>query len=233
MVRLSVVDSKTVSEHFADGSHGEFGDYGSEWLSQNSAGSGAYVAVSHDPQTETVLAADTDYFLEFEENYPEQVRYRYGLDPATVRALITTGEHDISSQWLPPELYAGLAKEGASLVNEGGLAAEYIQFNTARAPLDDVHCRRALSAAFDYGTLLNLVKVNDEFSQGSPMNGPMPKGLLGRSDSAPNLSQDMDLAKAELDKCKYKGDELALQVSWIAETPVSYTHLTLPTIYSV
>ena len=219
LVRLSVVDSKTVSEHFADGSHGEFGDYGSEWLSQNSAGSGAYVAVSHDPQTETVLAADTDYFLEFEENYPEQVRYRYGLDPATVRALITTGEHDISSQWLPPELYAGLAKEGASLVNEGGLAAEYIQFNTARAPLDDVHCRRALSAAFDYGTLLNLVKVNDEFSQGSPMNGPMPKGLLGRSDSAPDLSQDMDLAKAELDKCKYKGDELALQVSWIAETP--------------
>ena len=75
LVRLSIVDSKTVSEHFADGSHGDFGDYGSEWLSQNSAGSGAYVAVSHDPQTETVLAVDTDYFLDFEENYPEQVRY--------------------------------------------------------------------------------------------------------------------------------------------------------------
>lgn len=220
LVRLSIVDSKTVSEHFTDGEHGDFGDYGSEWLSQNSAGSGAYVATSHDPQTETVLTADADYFLDFEDNYPEKVRYRYGLDPATVRALIATGEHDISSQWMPPEIYAALAEDGsANLVNEGGLAAEYIQFNTVRAPLDDVHCRRALSAAFDYSTLLNLVKVNDEFSQGSPMNGPIPKGLLGRSETAPNFVQDMDLAKEEMAKCKYKGDELALELSWIAETP--------------
>ena len=51
------------------------------------------------------------------------------------------------------------------------------------------------------------------------MNGPTPKGLLGRSENAPNFTQDMDLAKEELAKCQYTGDELALQVSWIAETP--------------
>ena len=220
LVRLSVVDSKVVSEHFAEGDHGDFGDYGSEWLSQNSAGSGAYVAETHDPQTETVLVADTDYFLGFDENYPEKVRYRYGLDPATVRALISTGEHDVSSQWLPPEVYGALAAEGsANLVSEGGLAGEYIQFNTRRAPLDDVHCRRALSYAFDYDTLLNLVKINDGVSQGFPMNGPLPTGLLGRDNDAPGFVQDMAKAQEQLALCKYGEGERALEISWIAETP--------------
>lgn len=220
LVRLAVVDSKTVSENFADGPNGEFGDYGSQWMSQNTAGSGAYIAVSHDPQTETVLEDNESYFLGFGENHPERVRYRYGLDASTVRALMARGEHDISSQWLPPEVFKSLADDGvAHIVTEAGLTGEYFQFNTRRAPLDDVHCRLALTYAFDYDTMLNLVKINDQVSQGVPMNGALPIGLAGRDDGRANYKQDMVRAKEELAKCQYAPADHPLEIAWIAETP--------------
>ncbi len=220
LVRLPIVDSVLVSEHFAEGSHGEFGDYGSGWLSQQSAGSGAYVVASHDPQSETVMAYNPDYFLEFSENFPERVRYRYGLDPATVRTLMARGEHDISSQWLPPEVLKSLAAEGTTyLVNEGGLTGEYFQFNTRRPPLDDVHCRRALAHAFDYAAMLNLVRINETMTQGVPMNGALPMGLPGRDPGRPDFAQDMERAKEELALCHYAPGDHPIEIAWIAETP--------------
>lgn len=220
LVRMPIVDSMLVSENFAEGSHGEFGDYGSEWMSHNSAGSGAYVVSSHDPQTETVLTPNPNYFLEFSDNFPERVRYRYGLDAATVRALMSRGEHDISSQWLPPEVLKSLAKEGNTyLVNEGGLTGEYFQFNTRRPPLDDVHCRRALAHAFDYATMLNLVRINETMTQGVPMNGPLPMGLLGRDPGRPDFAQDLERAKEELGQCRYAPGDHPIEIAWIAETP--------------
>ncbi len=213
LVRMPVVDMAVVKANEVDG------DWASTWMSQNSAGSGQYVITSHDPQTETVMAYEADYFMEPVEGYPETVRYRYGLEPSTVRALMSRGEHDISSQWLPPEVFAGLAEEGATLVTEAGLSGEYFKMNTQRAPLDDVHCRRALAYAFDYATMAQLTQINDEVSSGRPMNGAIPQGLLGYDASVPNFSQDMALAQEELAKCAYDPAEYPLDVAFIAETP--------------
>ncbi|MBT8476086.1 MAG: ABC transporter substrate-binding protein [Alphaproteobacteria bacterium] len=220
LVRLPIVDMVTVMANIGDGNFGEFGDYASEWMSQNSAGSGPYVAMTHDPQTETVLVYEPDYFLEPAENYPERVRYRYGLDASTVRALIARGEHDISSQWLPPEVFAALANEGvANLVTEAGLTGEYFKLNTRRPPLDDVHCRRAMAYAFDYNTLLQLVRINEETTQGRPMSSALPQGLVGFEGGLPDFDQDMARAQEELALCAYEPDEHPIEIAWIAETP--------------
>ncbi|MGI9506303.1 MAG: ABC transporter substrate-binding protein, partial [Geminicoccaceae bacterium] len=171
LVRMPIVDMATVKANEVDG------DWASTWMSQNSAGSGPYVITSHDPQTETVLSYEPDYFIDPVEGYPETVRFRYGLEASTVRALMSRGEHDISSQWLPPEVYAGLAEEGAKLVTEAGLTGEYFKLNTQRPPLDDVHCRRALAYAFDYATMGQLTQINAETSTGKPMTGAIPQGM--------------------------------------------------------
>lgn len=213
LVRLSIVDSATVMANEADG------DWASVWMSQNSAGSGPYVVVSHDPQTETVMAYEPDYFLEPAENHPERVRYRYGLDAPTVRALMARGGHDISSQWLPPEVLAALAESGASLVTEAGLTGEYFKLNTRRAPLDDVHCRRALAYAFDYGTLLQLTQITPETTQGRPMSGALPEGLLGFDPERPYFERNMALAQEEQALCAHDVANHPLEVAWIAETP--------------
>src|SRR5690606_31630155 len=60
--RLPIVDKKLVMEHLGDG-EGEMKDWGQAWLSTNAAGSGAYKVVSHNPQEETVMQKNPDYFL--------------------------------------------------------------------------------------------------------------------------------------------------------------------------
>ena len=213
LVRMPVVDMATVKENEVDG------DWASTWMSQNSAGSGPYEITSHDPQTETVLSYDADYFMDPVEGHPETVRFRYGLEPATVRALMSRGEHDVSSQWLPPEVYAGLAEDGATLVTEAGLTGEYFKLNTQRAPLDDVHCRRALAYAFDYATMGKLTQINADTATGKPMSGAIPQGLTGYDASLPVFAQDMALAQKELEKCAYDPADHPLDVAFIAETP--------------
>ncbi len=221
LVRLPVVDAKTVMANKADGKHGEFGDYGEAWMSSHDAGSGAYKVESQNPQSETVMVKFPDYFLGFAENAPDKVRYRYGLEAPTVRALMSRGEHDIADLWLPPEVIRSLAAEkGIKLDTEaGGSTGEYIKLNTARAPLDDVHCRLALTYAFDYGTTLKILTINGERAQGIPMKDPLPSGLLGYDKDLPDYKQDMDKAKEELAKCKYDPKTSPIDIAWIAEVP--------------
>ncbi len=219
--RLWVVDSKLVQEHQGEGSFGEFGDYASDWLSANSAGSGAYEVSEHDPQIETVMVPNPNYGGEaVDPAAPDEVTYRYSLEASTVRALMARGEHDISSLWLPPEVYKAMAEEGTvHLELEPGATGEYIKLNTARAPLDDVHCRRALMYAYDYQTTLQLLTVTEDAKQGIPMNAALPQGLLGSDVDAPAFAQDMDKAKAELAECQYDPAEYPLDIAWIAEVP--------------
>ncbi|MCX5495863.1 ABC transporter substrate-binding protein [Kaistia dalseonensis] len=221
LVRLPIVDSKTVIANKVDGKYGEFGDYGEAWLSAHDAGSGAYKVESQNPQSETVMVKYPDYFLGFAENAPDTVRYRYGVEAPTIRALMSRGEHEISDLWLPPEVIRAMGTEkGLKLLTEaGGATGEYIKLNTARAPLDDVHCRLALTYAFDYATTLKILQINDKYAQGIPMKGALPSGLLGYDKDAPAYAQDMDRAKAELAQCKYDPKTSPIDIAWIAEVP--------------
>lgn len=214
LVRLSIVDSETVKANEVDG------DWASAWMSQNSAGSGPYMVESQDPQTETVMVQNPNWWGDYAENAPERVRYRYGLEASTVRALMSRGEHDISSLWLPPEVLKAMAEEGiVKLMREPGTTGEYIKLNTQRPPLDDVHCRRALMFAYDYATTLKLLQVTDDIAQGIAMNGAMPAGLLGHDPDRPDFAQDMDRAKEELAQCQYAPGDHPLELAWIAEVP--------------
>ena len=131
LVRLPIVDSAAVMANLGEGD-GEMGDWGQAYLSANSAGTGAYVVTAHNPQDETLMERNDAYFLGVPDVAPDQVRLRYGLEAATVRTLIATGEHDIASQWLPPEVITALANNGAQLLTESGTGGFYIKMNTQR-----------------------------------------------------------------------------------------------------
>ncbi len=145
---------------------------------------------------------------------------RYSMDPSTERQLMARGEHDIGSPWLPPEVIKAMVAEGSvHLALEPGATGEYIKLNTARPPLDDVHCRLALTYAFDYATVAKLLTVAPNFAQGITMHGAIPSGLTGYDPSVAGYAQDMDKAKAELAQCKYKPTDYPLDIAWIAEVP--------------
>lgn len=213
LVRLPIIDMA----HVKANSDSEWGE---EFLSANSAGSGAYTVSSHNPQEETVMAKSADYFLSVADAAPDTVRLRYGLEAATVRTLIAQGEHDIASQWLPPEVIQALAKDGSQLLTETGTGAFYFKMNTTKAPLDDANCRLALSHAFDYGTAVQMIAINDEISAGSPATGAIPVGMFGANGADGVKSQDLDKAKEYLAACQYDAADMNIEVTWIAEVPL-------------
>lgn len=215
LVRLPIVDKMHVEANAASDD-----EWGEAFLSGNGAGTGAYTVKSHNPQAETVMEKNADYFLDIAGEAPDTVHLRYGLEAATVRTLIATDEHDISSQWLPPEVIAALAKNGAQLLTESGTGAFYFKMNTTKAPLDDVNCRLALSTAFDYSTAIKMIAITDDISAGSPSTGAIPKGMFGANDASMVQMQDMAKAKEYLDACKYDAADMDIEVSWIAEVPL-------------
>ena len=219
LVRLPIVDKALVMENLGEG-EGDMGDWGQAFLSANGAGTGAYRVTAHNPQDETVMEKNAGYFLGVADAAPDTVRLRYGLEAATVRTLISQGEHDIASQWLPPEVIKALVDDGAQLLTESGTGAFYIKMNTAKPPLDDVNCRQALAHAFDYGTALRMIAVTDDISQGSPSTGAIPVGMFGSNPADQILSRDMDAARAALAQCPTAPGDFNLELSWIAEVPI-------------
>lgn len=213
LVRLPIVDSVAVQANAED-------DWGEAYLSANAAGTGAYRIVSHNPQEETRLEKNAAYFGEMAAAAPDEVRLRYGLEPATVRTLVARGEHDITSQWLPPEVLQALAKEGAQFLSESGTGAFYVKLNTAKPPLDDAACRRALAAAFDYETALRIVQVAEGVAQGVPSTGAIPVGMFGANPAEAALGRDMEAARAHLAECAHDPAEHMLELSWIAEVAI-------------
>ena len=215
LVRLPIVDSAVAQEHATDG------DYASDWFSANEAGSGAYEIVSHNPQEESELTKNDDFFLDIPEAAPETVILRYGIAPSTMRGLMQSGEHEIASPYSPPEMIRDLAEEdNIELMTMSGGWAYHIKLNTLKAPLDDVNCRLALTYAVDYDALRSLTQINDEFAQGSPSNGPIPTGMLGHDD-APMYARDMDRAREYLDACEYDpATAPPIEISWNSDVPI-------------
>lgn len=221
LTRLFIVDRDMALANKVPGEHGEMGDYGSEYLSRTDAGSGAYRVEAHNPQELTVLGQFDDYFVGGAAEGPDTVRFRYGLAGPTVRTLMAKGEHDLSSQWLPPETLKAMAEEdGMKLVGTSGGSQLYIHLNTQKAPLDDVHCRRALSYAFDYATMLKMVQITSGFSAGAPSSGPIAAGLLGANPDSGDLQQDMEKAHSELAQCAHDSTKFELEISWFSEVPL-------------
>jgi len=213
LVRLPIVDMTHVKANSDT-------EWGEEFLSANSAGTGAYSVSSHNPQEETVMEKTNSYFLGIADIAPDTVRLRYGLEPATVRTLIAQGEHDIASQWLPPEVVQALAKDGAQLLTESGTGGFYFKMNTQKPPLDNVNCRLALSAAFDYNTAIQMIAINDEVSGGSPATGAIPVGMFGANGTDMTQTQDLNEAKAHLADCPHDPANMNIEISWIAEVPL-------------
>ncbi|MDE0530042.1 MAG: ABC transporter substrate-binding protein [Albidovulum sp.] len=219
LVRLPIVDKKLVMENLGEG-EGDMKDWGKAFLSANGAGTGAYAVKSHNPQEETVMVRNDNYFLGISEKAPDTVRLRYGLEAATVRTLLAQGEHDISSQWIPPEVKKALADDGMQLLTESGTGAFYFKLNTTRPPLDDVNCRKALAKSFDYASVLKLIAITDNVSGGSASTGAIPVGMFGANPAGQNLARDIEAARSHLAQCKYDPAEFTVEISWIAEVPL-------------
>ena len=217
LVRLGIVDKKTVLANKRPGPNAEFGDYGADWLLKNGAGTGAYSVVSHARTERTELRKFKDHFLGVKPKAPDVVRFSYSQPDLVVLTLFRQGEMDLVRPLIQPETKLELLKiKGVTLAQESGVQQFFLKMNNTKAPVDDVHCRKALALSIDYETLHGLENVG-ELKGAKPAQGPLLETHPGFDPNwAPYAKRDMAAAKAELAKCKYKAGDHRLQIVWMS-----------------
>jgi peptide/nickel transport system substrate-binding protein len=218
LVRLGIVDSKTVMANKQAGDFGEFGDYGGKWLLHNSAGTGAYKVVSHKRTERTKLIKFKDYFLGHQPKAPDVAFFTYANIDLAVIAMFKRGEMDVVRPLIQPETKKELLKiKGVTLAAEPGVNQQFFWLNNTRAPLDDVNCRRALAYAVDYEVIHSLEEIRPGLTGAKASHGPLLETMAGFDPELPPFAKrDLAKAKAYLAKCKYKPANHRIDIAWIS-----------------
>ena len=220
LVRLYIANEDLVRANtLAEGPYGAEGDFGKEWLLTHDAGSGPY-QVAEFPLEEFLLMEKFDDWWNasaFHTDAPASVKFIATTETATVRVLMEEGELEITDQWQTIEALEALdAMDGVSSIAFPGMTSFYYMMNNTKPPLDDVHCRRAISYAFDYDQAVAL-----EWPGTKQMIGPVPQTVGGHNPNVTVYERDLDKAQEELALCQYAGNiaNFPIEVVWIAEVP--------------
>jgi oligopeptide transport system substrate-binding protein len=125
-------------------------------------------------------------------------------DTSTGYALWLNNEVDRSGAVPDAELQGFLENYPDEAVQIANLSVYYIAFRMTKPPFDNVHVRRAFSAAFDRATFVETVRQG----QGLPMKHFAPPGIFG----APPIGEvgvgyDPEFARAELAEAGYPNCE--------------------------
>jgi peptide/nickel transport system substrate-binding protein len=220
LVRLYVVNEDLVRANTqAEGPYGENGDYGKDYLLTHDAGSGPYSVVDFPIEEFILMEKFEDWWAadRFHPNAADQVRIILTTDAATVRTLMETGELEITDQWQSVEARNALdGIEGVDITAYDTMSSFYYMMNNREAPLDDIHCRKAVAWAFDYEAAVAL-----EWPGTQQMVGPVPRVLGGHDPSVFTYHRDLAKAQEELAQCQYAGDiaNYPITLAWITEVP--------------
>jgi peptide/nickel transport system substrate-binding protein len=218
LTRLYILNEDLVRENvLAEGPYGAEGDYGKEWLLIHDAGSGPYMVKEFPLEEYLLMEQHKDWWGEFVDNAPAEVRFIATTEPVTIRSLMGNAELEISDQWQTVESLEALDKiEGVDIAAFLSLTEFYYMINTRLAPTDDLHCRRAMAYAFDYEAAVSL-----EWPGTQQSRGPVPMTLGGHKADVFTFSRDLDKAREELAQCQYADeiDNYPVEVHWITEVP--------------
>jgi peptide/nickel transport system substrate-binding protein len=218
LVRLYILDEEEVMANIAaSGPYGDKGDYGKDYLLIHDAGSGPYTVKEFPLEEYLLMEKYADWFGEFHENAPDEVKFIGTTEPATVRTLMSRGELEITDQWQPIEALEALQEiEGVDVAAFLTLTEFYYMMHTKKPPLDDIHFRRAMAYAFDYDAAVALEWPGTQQSQ-----GPVPIITAGHNPDVFVFQRDLDKAREELALSAYADalDEYPVEVHWITDVP--------------
>ena len=194
---IHIVNAALVKKNEANG------DWGAAWLSKNSAGSGAYKLKHFDPAIGFVADRFVEHFKGWGAKYLDEIEFR-GVKDTNTRVLgLMKGDFNGIGGYLQTDQLKRLEASGNAKVLEAeSMRVMMMQFNTTRAPLNDVSVRRAINYAFDYdgfnkNILGGLVERNPT---------PLPNTIWGNPKDVSGYAFDLEKAKAELGKAASKVD---------------------------
>jgi peptide/nickel transport system substrate-binding protein len=199
-VPCGIIDSKTVmAQGGTDAEDAKEKDKATEWLNNNSAGSGPYKLASFKKDEEAVLERNPNHWGP--KPYFARIIFKHVTDGTTQREMVERGDADVA-QDLDADIIAK-AKPGPKLKIVEGLSMNqvYMALNTnpeVSKELSDKRVRQAIALGIDYEGILKGIM------RGTAERPPamIPLGLLG-VDRAMGVKQDVARAKKLLADAGY------------------------------
>lgn len=205
MVIASVVDSKELKSHEADG------DWGNAWLRTNSAGSGPFTLNRWTPNEIIILEANKDYVA----GAPKMRRVivRHVPEGQVERLMLERGDIDIASALTASDLATFNNKEGFQIqrVPTGGFYV--LAMNAGKEPLSNPKVREAIAYGIDYKGMEKTIMG----PYGRARTVPVPENFEYAIPS-PDWKLDTEKAKTLLKEAGYENG-FTLNLKTIAQTP--------------
>jgi ABC-type transport system substrate-binding protein/DNA-binding SARP family transcriptional activator len=157
-------------------------------------GSGPYEVAEFDH--DHIRYVRNPYFREWShaaqpDGQPDEIVWRFGLTPEQEVGEIEHGQADWTNDPVPSALLASLqARHPAQLHTYPTINTDFLEFNTRRAPFDDVHVRRAVNLAIDRR---QLTALQPKGLAATPACQLLPPGVTGYQRYCPYRH---DLARA-------------------------------------
>ncbi len=218
LVRLYILNKDLVMANAkAEGTYGDMGDYGKEWLLTNDAGSGPYMVKDMRLEEHLLMEKFDDYWGYFAPNAPDLVKFIGTTEAVTVRTMMSRKELEIADQWQSLEAQKSLANlPGVKIATMSYGTIFSFMMHTRKPPTDDVHFRKALAYALDYQTVIDKIFPGSLIAE-----GPVAPGYPGHWSGFPKSERNLDKAMAELKQSKYYNnlEDYPVVIHWIAEVP--------------
>ena len=217
LVRMAVLNKDLIMANLADGSYGEFRDYGKTFLLTNDAGSGPYQMAEMQMEEYMLATRYDNYWQGFSSNPPDALKVMAVNDPAMIRTLMSRQELEITDEWQAVEnLTALAAMDGITVPNMYTGAIINLEMNTKKAPTDDIHFRKALAYLFDYNAATASIYPGTKQAV-----GPVSASYAGHDSSLFQYTYNIDKAKEELALSKYAADlaSYPIDIAWSADVP--------------
>jgi peptide/nickel transport system substrate-binding protein len=178
-------------------------DWGGAWLTGNDAGSGSYMLTRYDPAVGFVAKRFAGHFMPWGPKYIDEIDFRLVKEDNTRVLGMIKGDYQGTGGYLPNDQVKRLREApNVKIVEQESMRIMMFQINNQRAPMNDVHVRRAISYAFDYDGF------NREILGGTVERNPVPipNNLWGVPRDVKGYTYSIDKAKAELAQAKAKVD---------------------------
>jgi peptide/nickel transport system substrate-binding protein len=148
---------------------------------------------------------------------PDEIVMRFGLSPTQEVRAIENGTIDWSADFVPSGQVASLKRRFASQIHGWTIpTTDFVQFNTARAPFNDIRVRHAFNLAIDRRRIAQLLGGRD---LATPTCQILPPGLPGYRPYCP-YAHDVAHARRLISESGTKGQTVTLW-SWTDDPTIS------------
>jgi peptide/nickel transport system substrate-binding protein len=185
-------------------------DQGQAWLTSKAAGSGPFKISRWEPGNLYQFDADPNYWRGWEGDHVAGYVHEVSQESATKRLALQNGDAQFAD-WLSPQDKTLLMKVPDVVVpQEQAIETYTIKINNAVGPTSDVNVRRALSYAFDYQAMLDVMS-----GFAARIAGPLSPALPGAL-QMPLYETDLEKAKAELAKSDKYADGFDIEYVYVS-----------------